>query len=224
MGESTWPRGCFLPLHISRASRGVWGVKERNLEAPETALMRVCWNHKANTIPKKPVYTLAQIRDQDSVWVCMCVGEGGGRGYIKRGKRKWWQVRMTTLSVWAKRGVYFIYLHCKLYSAPEPHRLLYSLKQFCPGFHYWKQTELWITNVSWATAERMRELERAAKRWNEECKETRMQNEASPWRSSCAHQIHTRGWTAAPSTAYISHEPLLPLCVCGLCCLFWVSH
>lgn len=135
-------------------------------------------------------------------------GEGGGRWKEPGGKRR--QVRITK--------------YIKLYSAAEPYVPLYCLKQFCPGFHHWKQTELWITNVSRATAERMRELERAAERWNEECKEAQMWNEASPWRSRCAHHIHTRGWTAALSTTYISHEHLLPVCVCGLYCLFWVSH
>lgn len=61
------------------------------------------------------------------------------------------------LSVRTKRGIYFKYLRRKLYNSADLHGLLYFLKQFCPGFHHWKQTELWITNVSWATAERMRE-------------------------------------------------------------------
>lgn len=46
----------------------------------------------------------------------------------------------------------------------------------------------------------------------------------SPWRSKCAHQIHTQELIGWMSRAYISHEDQFQAFACGPRCLSWVSH
>lgn len=135
MGDSTWPRCCFLPPpHFTRRWVCVWvGEEERRepLSLRDSSAEGLLESQDQYLL----IYILAQMREWNSG------GRESGEGW-RQGGRKRWQMRITIISpVGAKRGAYFIHLHRKLYSTADPHGLLCSLKQFCPDFHHWKQTE-----------------------------------------------------------------------------------
>lgn len=157
MGDPSRPRGCFPPLHISRTAES-GAIKEE--PKPPGQLWRRCWWIKCEHIGD---FLILGKRDPCLFIDFKCTGEGKGQweGRERRqgGGRRWHLWITKILLVRAKKRIYFKYLHCKLYNSANQHRLLYFLKQFCPSFYHWKHTELWITTVSRATAERSREEE-----------------------------------------------------------------